>query len=486
MSWNVVSKNNSNLSGTTSNRTKITGDENTLDVKAKQDLWISGNDNDGKVSFRDQGRLAVDGSHNNFSLVDASGNTIDRYNDSLEMNVRSNTLIRGSNNKISSYTGSNGNDVVSLRGTNNLLYNAVFKGGKDRLTSNNGTIGSADMGSGNDFVGIKDAQDKFTLNGGAGTDKLWLDKIDDNVDGSSISNFEQLYLKDYNSDYKVTKGADGKYTLSNGNNKLALGSNDIEIWDGTKYTKASVLAGATGSTGSTGATGITGTNGDDLIDDDKLKGDLSGATVDGKAGDDKFFVDPSLTNATLKGGQGTDTLGIGAAFNDYDISFDNGQYTFKNGSKSFKVNDDFEKFNFDDKTFNSSQELKDFIKPFTTTANADTLDLAGAASKYKKNVTFLGGDDVAILKNDATGYTLDGGDGTGDLLKLSGFTFANLKAQTNWNGSGNGISGLNINGNAISNFEKFDATGLTNTAATPTAGSLFTKLEDFIAWLTAV
>ncbi|MFN8615216.1 MAG: hypothetical protein U0003_04825 [Vampirovibrionales bacterium] len=469
MSFTVISKSDSNISGTTSKNVKITGDNNELDVKAKKDLWVAGDDNTGKVRLANEGRLAVTGSGNDFSSVNASQST------------KGHVYLKGSHNTVGTYTGSNAGNIFSIRGTSNTLNNAVFGNGTDNLTNIGGTIGQANMGAGADFVGIKDAQDKFKIDGGSGSDKLWLDEINDVNNGSEATNFEKLYLKNWDNNYKVEKDASGKYTIKNGSNVLNIGSNgDALVWNGTEYKKASELAGATSGGGGT-ATNLTGTNGDDLFDDDKLKGNLNGGTVDGKFGKDTFIVDDSLNNATLKGGADEDIMKSALGVDDYDnISFANGKLTFKKGTNTFDVLDDVEKFQFGNQIL-TLDELKNHIAAIPTTANDDTVDLANAANKYKKNVDLLGGNDTVTLNANATGYTVNGNDGTADLLKLAGFNFADLKAKTSWNGSGAGISGLNINSNAISNIEKVDATGLTNAGGT--AGSVFNSIQEFITWL---
>ena len=197
--------------------------------------------------------------------------------------------------------------------------------------------------------------------------------------------------------------------------------------------------------GTTGADWLLGLGGNDTLrggrGNDKLDGGTGNGKLDGGAGND-----------ILIGGRGSDTAIFASASTANTITLASGGLFVSGAQGADFVKSGVEFLKFTDGTFSFAQLQAIAAGPqpgsplsFTLTTGVDTLT-GGTA-----NDTFAGSmnTDIPVLSTFFAGDSLDGGAGTGDLVK---FTIA-------------GTPGLTFNGTQLANIETAE---FTNTVQGPT------------------
>ena len=181
---------------------------------------------------------------------------------------------------------------------------------------------------------------RTTINGGKGTDTLYLTEGGLKADLDGISDFGKFGGRVELNGVENVVGSDGDDTIfgDDRDNKLVGGLGDDTIEGGVGNDTITGGAGTNNLSGGGGSDTISGGSGKDTIDggtgnddikagggDDTIEGDAGNDTIDGGAGNDK-----------ISGGEGADDI-IGGAGND-NISGGSGNDTIDAGSGNDTVN----------------------------------------------------------------------------------------------------------------------------------------------------
>lgn len=218
---------------------------------------------------------------------------------------------------MTTFTGTNGNDVLPPSGSDNSGDDDFFGlDGDDTIRGGAGSD-SIDAGSGNDLAYGQDGDD--FLSGGADNDRLYGGNGNDSLDGgggddrlygdagadSMVGNFgNDIYyvdnVGDTTTEFSASDGVDLVYstvtfTLSQFVDNMTLtGSANI---DGTGNADANRI------TGNSGANELSGLGGDDI-----LNGGTGGDNMHGGGGNDTYYVESAGDHVDETGGSGIDKV----------------------------------------------------------------------------------------------------------------------------------------------------------------------------------
>lgn len=271
----------------------------------------------------------------------------------------------------------------------------------------NGTFEDLTLSAFDDKIYTSFGKNKVSVNGGDGTDTLFLTEGGLTANLGGVSDFGRFGGKVEFKNVENVVGSDGddKIFGDDKDNKLVGGLGDDTIDGGGGKDTITGGAGNNKLSGGDGDDTITGGNGRDVIDGGAGADDIKGAGGDDKivggAGNDK--IDGGSGNDNISGGDGADDI-TGGAGND-DISGGSGNDTIDGGAGNDTINggdgnDEIDGGKGNDKIDGGKGN---------DTLNGDDGNDTINGGEGSDEINGGKGDDV--LSGDAGDDTIDGGDG---------------------------------------------------------------------------